>query len=394
MIIDRIEMRRVHVPMKSDAVASASFSGDRGASFTAGLDKHIISVYTDDGLVGLGETWKGTPDLAVRRAAQALLWRDPLRLSLLRLDLPHDPAVINPRDRGEVVAVTVRSIVQNPATHGFEIALADILGQAYGVPVCQLLGGALRDRVLVHYWSGRRTPEDLGAIAKMAQEQGIAGLKIKCARDDPHYERARAVYDACGPDFRLTMDPNMRFDTVEDTLRIGRELEGLPIEVFEDPVPKDDLDAYARLRDELDIPLALHLEHPQDVLAAVARGAADMFNLRGAMSGFVQTGYMAEVAGMRVWRGSGLDLGILDAWYAHACSVVASCTLGSDIVGNFLREDDLIAEPLVYEGSYVKVPAGPGLGVVLDEDALAKYVVDQGDDGPGAWSIDTTGSGK
>ena len=168
MIIDRIEMRRVHVPMKSDAVASASFSGDRGASFTAGLDKHIISVYTDDGLVGLGETWKGTPDLAVRRTAQALLGRDPLRLSLLRLDLPHDPAVINPRDRGEVVAVTVRSIVQNPATHGFEIALADILGQAYGVPVCQLLGGAVRDRVLVHYWSGRRTPEDLGAIAKMA----------------------------------------------------------------------------------------------------------------------------------------------------------------------------------------------------------------------------------
>ena len=63
-------------------------------------------------------------------------------------------------------------------------------------------------------------------------------------------------------------------------------------------------------------------------------------------------------------------------------------------MGNFLREDDLIAEPLVYEGSYVKVPAGPGLGVVLDEDALAKYVVDQSDGGPGSWSIDTTGSGK
>ena len=107
------------------------------------------------------------------------------------------------------------------------------------------------------------------------------------------------------------------------------------------------------------------------------------------MSGFVKTGYMAEVAGMQVWRGSGLDLGILDASYTHACAVVKVCTLGSDIVGNFLREDDLIAEPLVYEGSYVQVPEGPGLGVVLDEDALARYGVARGDDGgTGAWVVE------
>ncbi|MEE3257901.1 MAG: enolase C-terminal domain-like protein, partial [Candidatus Latescibacterota bacterium] len=322
MKIDRIEVCRIHVPMKSDTTSSGSFSGDTMASFTSGLDKHILKVYTDDGLVGLGETWKGTPDLAVCRAAEVLLGVDPTRLSLLRLDLPHDPEVINPRDRGDVESVPVRSIVQNPSTHAFEIAVADILGQAYGVPVCQLLGGAVRDKVLVHYWSGRRTPEDLAAVSRQAQERGFTGIKIKCALDDPHLERAQAVYDACGPEFRLTMDPNMRFGTVEYTLRIARELAGLPIEVFEDPIPKDKLDDYVRIRQEMDIPLALHLEHPEDVLAAIAAGAADMFNLRGTMSGFVKTGYMAEVAGMQVWRGSGLDLGILDASYTHACAVV------------------------------------------------------------------------
>ena len=389
MKIDRIEVFRVHVPMKTETANGTSVPTDSLASFTSGLDKHILKVYTDDGLIGLGETWKGTPDQAVRAAAESLLGQDPTRLPLLRLDLPYDPEVINVRDVGAVEAVPVRSIAHNPSIHAFEVALADIVGQAFGVPVCQLLGGAVRDRVLVHYWSGRCSPKDLGQRAKDAQTRGFTGIKIKCALDDPHVERARAVYEACGPEFRLTMDPNMRFETVEDTLRIAESLQGLPIEVFEDPIPKDNLADYVRIREAMDIPLGLHLEHPEDVLAAIAVGAADIFNLRGTMSGFIKTGYMAEIAGIRVWRGSGLDLGILDASYTHACAAVKSCTLGSDIVGNFLREDDLIIEPLVYEGSHVKVPEGPGLGVVLDEEALVKYAVETGDSGgPGAWVVE------
>ena len=166
MKIDRIEVFRVHVPMKAETNSSASVPADSLSSFTSGLDKHILKVHTDDGLVGLGETWKGTPDAAVRVAAERLLGQDPTRLSLLRLDLPYNPEVINVRDVGAVEAVPVRSIEHNPSIHAFEVALADIVGQAFGVPVCQLLGGAVRDRVLVHYWSGRCSPKDLGQRAK------------------------------------------------------------------------------------------------------------------------------------------------------------------------------------------------------------------------------------
>jgi muconate cycloisomerase len=138
----------------------------------------------------------------------------------------------------------------------------------------------------------------------------------------------------------------------------------------------------------MDIPLALHLERPDDVLEAIRLGAADIFNLRGTMTTVNQLGYMAEIAGMAIWRGSGLDLGILDASYAHVCAATPSCTLGSDIIGQFMREDDLITEPLVYEAGHVLVPQGPGLGVQLDLDALARYTVDKGDRGmPGAWSV-------
>ena len=323
----------------------------------------------------------------VRTAAEFLLGTDPTRLSLLRLNLPHDLNSVNARDLGAMVAV--RPVDHNPSIHAFEVALADLVGQAYGVPIYQLLGGAVRDRVLVHYWSGRLPLEALARMAREGQQMGFGGIKIKCVLEDPNVERVQAVYDACGPDFRISLDPNQRFRSIGDTLALAEALADYPVEVFEDPLPKDDLRAYAELRRHLSIPLALHMERPDDVLEAIRLEAADVFNLRGTMSTVHHLGYMAEVAGMAIWRGSGLDLNILDASYAHVCAATPSCTLGSDIIGQFMREDDLIVDPLAYENGHVLVPQGPGLGVVLDRDALARYAVERGDSGmPGSWSVD------
>ena len=83
---------------------------------------------------------------------------------------------------------------------------------------------------------------------------------------------------------------------------------------------------------------------------------------------------MAEIAGIPVWHRTEVDLGILDASYVHACAATAACSLPSDIIGNFLREDHVfLLEPLVYEKGEVLVPEGVGLGVELDLAALARY---------------------
>ena len=385
MKIIRIDVHRVHVPMSTAPVDPTAAVKD-GYVPTEDLHKHIIELHTDDGFVGLGETWKGTPDRAVRAAAEFLLGKDPTRLSLQYLELPHDSTAVNARDLGAMVAV--RPVDHNPSIHAFEVALADLVGQAHGVPIHQLLGGAVRDRVLVHYWSGRLPPEALAHVAREGQQLGFGGIKIKCVLEDPNVERVQAIYEACGPDFRISLDPNQRFRSIGDTLALAEALADYPIEVFEDPLPKDDLRAYAELRRHLSIPLALHMERPDDVLEAIRLEAADVFNLRGTMSTVHRLGYMAEVADMAIWRGSGLDLGILDASYAHVCAATPSCTLGSDIIGQFMREDDLIVEPLTYENGHVLVPQGPGLGVVLDRDALSRYAVERGDSGmPGTWSV-------
>ena len=385
MKIIRIDVHRVHVPMSTAPVDPTAAVKD-GYVPTEDLHKHIIELHTDDGFVGLGETWKGTPDRAVRAAAEFLLGKDPTRLSLQYLELPHDSTAVNARDLGAMVAV--RPVDHNPSIHAFEVALADLVGQAHGVPIHQLLGGAVRDRVLVHYWSGRLPPEALARAAREGQQLGFGGIKIKCVLEDPNVERVQAIYEACGPDFRISLDPNQRFRSIGDTLALAEALADYQIEVFEDPLPKDDLRAYAELRRHLSIPLALHMERPDDVLEAIRLEAADVFNLRGTMSTVHRLGYMAEVADMAIWRGSGLDLGILDASYAHVCAATPSCTLGSDIIGQFMREDDLIIDPLIYENGHVLVPQGPGLGVALDRDALSRYTVERGDSGmPGAWSV-------
>jgi muconate cycloisomerase len=68
-------------------------------------------------------------------------------------------------------------------------------------------------------------------------------------------------------------------------------------------------------------------------------------------------------------------LGILDMSYVHACAAAKACTMASDIIGNFLREDDLLVSPIRFVDGAAIVPQEPGLGVELDEEAVARYRV-------------------
>ena len=147
------------------------------------------------------------------------------------------------------------------------------------------------------------------------------------------------------------------------------------IECFEDPVSRSNLDWYVLLREKLDFPLALHLGNHQDVINAVKREACDYLNLGGSMNSFKQGTAIAEAAGMPVWHGSGVGLGISEASYVHACAATKATTLSSDIVGEMLRVDDLIVRPLAFEDGYFEVPQEPGLGVELDEEALERFGV-------------------
>ena len=153
-------------------------------------------------------------------------------------------------------------------------------------------------------------------------------------------------------------------------------------------MPQDRLDWYVELRTKIPQKIALHLTSITHLISALRADAADYYNLLGPLKEFAEWARLTRAAGHPTWRGTGNDLGVRDMSSVHAAAA-AGCQLHCDIIGHLLREDDLIVDPLVYEAGHVLVPEGPGLGVQLDEEALARYTVDRGDDGmPGAWTVE------
>jgi L-alanine-DL-glutamate epimerase-like enolase superfamily enzyme len=318
--------------------------------------KYIAEVHTDEGLVGLGESHRGIDPALVREALEPLIGLDPLKLNLRALPVPQSIAY----DVGE-------------------IAIYDIVGKASGLSVSQLLGGPFREWVGAHYWMGKRTPEESAEIAVEGKEKGFTGVKIKCGNDAPEHEsvaRVRAIRDAVGDDFELELDANGGFSKRDDLEELCRQLYELGVLRLEDPYPRVDPKPFAALRQRIPLPLAYHALTLGQVLEAVRIDAAQAMNVGcGSLSLFVRMADLADAAGIPTWHGSAQELGIRDAAYVHSIAAAPGCTLSSDIL-HHLWEDDLIETPLELKNGQVRVPSGPGLGVELDRDAVARYTVD------------------
>lgn len=380
MRITHIEKWQVVVPCREGILEREGRWFDPGLSTFDAVPKWIIRIHTDTGYIGLGESVRGETSESIDAGIASMLGCDPRTLPLQKLPLP------------EAASYTT-----------FEMAIFDLLGRAWDVPAYQLLGGARQEQVQVDYWASRRGVEETAKQAQDGRRQGFQGIKIKAAlaspyapatgdasrstpgdhtryaaihEDDPIRECVAAIAAAVGSDFTITVDPNCRLYDAERALRIARELAEFNVLVLEDPIPwKGNLDTYARLRREFPVPVAIHVFTPDAVLEAIRKDAVDHFNINGSMVEFVKMAWLAEQAGISCWHGSGVDLGIRDMSYVHASLAAGGCTLPGDLVGNFLRVDDLIQEPIqIIEGA-VPRPTAPGLGVGLDETALRTFAV-------------------
>lgn len=355
MKITKIETFRVRVPLHPVSWHSANIEGWSGAWWD--LPIVLLRMTADSGLSGLGEAPKGVAESTVRQYAPLFTGQDPFDLNWQHLPI------------GDIWGQA------SGAYQAYEMALYDLVGKALELPVCQLLGGAYRDRVRGSLCSGQMWPDDAARRARLAVELGIDVLKMKAAVGDPVVERFSAINKAVGTAVKVTVDAVQRLQHPTHVLGIARGLEPYldNIECFEDPVARSNLDWYVLLREKLDFPLALHLSSHQDVINAVKREACDYLNLGRSLNSFKQSTAIAGAAGMPVWHGSGVGLGISEASYLHACAAAKAATLSSDIVGELIRVDDLVVRPLEFDDGYFKVPQEPGLGVELDEEALERF---------------------
>jgi muconate cycloisomerase len=369
MRITAIDIWTVVVPTIPGRVHSPEWVPETGWDE---MPKHLIRLRTDTELIGIGETGRGRPIEDVRAGAALLLGRDPETLALQDIygkrAGAHEERLADGNDEKLDVGT-------GPAYEAFEMAVFDLVGRARGVPVHALLGGAVRDRVRADYWMGHQTPEDGKRSVERALSQGFKGVKIKCRIQEPMVERLQAMLEVGGTEFKVTVDPNERFQTAEQTIQLAAELKVLGnVEVFEDPIPKSDMEGYARIHEAIELPVAMHLGDARRIIDAVKAGVIDCLNTGGGLVGFQRNAAVVAAAGLPCWHGSGNDLGIIDTANVHAAAAAPNCTMASDFVGSWTREDDLIADPIQFADGYVPTPTAPGLGCELDEQALPRYL--------------------
>ena len=224
MKITTVDIWTVVVPTIPGRVHSPEWVAETGWDQ---VPKHIVRLNTDTELVGLGETGRGVPIEQVREGAAQLLGKDPEQLTL--------QDIFADRHDGTEELPTVGA---GPAYDAFEMAIFDLVGKARRVPVHALLGGAVRDRVRADYWMGHLTVEDGKRAVERALAHGFKGVKIKCKIEEPMVERLEAMREVGGVDFKVTVDPNERFHTAEQTIELAQQLEAVGnVEVFEDPDP-------------------------------------------------------------------------------------------------------------------------------------------------------------
>lgn len=338
----------------------------------------IVEVETDEGIVGLGEMGGGGESAeAVFRAMKSyLVGHDPARLEEMRFLIANPTASLY-NNRTQVLAA-------------LEFACLDILGQKWGVPVCDILGGKLNDRVPFASYlffrypnpkdgSGEsRTAEQLVVLAKdLKAKYGFTSHKLKGGVFAPEYELEcyRAVAEELKGD-RFRFDPNGAFST-ETAIWFGQQIEDIRNDYLEDPV--FGLHGMRRVREKVRMPLATNtvVVNFEQLAANILNTAVDVILLDttfwGGIRPCIKAAGICETFQLGVAVHSSGELGIQLATMLHLGAVIPNLTFAADAHYHHVADDIIVGGKLPYENGSIAVPTGPGLGVKLDRDKLAEY---------------------
>jgi len=338
----------------------------------------IVEVETDNGLIGLGEMGGGGESAeAVFRAMKTyLVGHDPVHREEMRFLIANPTASLY-NNRTQVLAA-------------LEFACLDILGQAWGVPVCDILGGRLRDRVPFASYCFFRYPDprtgtgEVRAIEQLVEHAcelkrrfGFTTHKLKGGVFHPDYELEayRALADAF-PEDSLRFDPNGVWST-EQAIRFGQAIENLRNDYLEDPVYG--MNGMRRTRENVRVPLATNtvVVNFEQLAANALNTAVDVILLDTTFWGGIQACLKAagvcETFQMGVAVHSSGELGIQLATMLHLGTVIPNLTFAADAHYHHLMDDVIVGGKMQYCHGALPVPTAPGLGVTLDRDKMARY---------------------
>src|SRR5262252_9533471 len=338
----------------------------------------IVEVETDNGLIGLGEMGGGGESAeAVFRAMKAyLVGHDPARLEEMRFLIANPTASLY-NNRTQILAA-------------LEFACLDILGQKWGVPVHDILGGKVRDRVpfasyLFFRYANPETGEGevrtcdqlVDHARELKTTHGFRSHKLKGGVFPPAYELEcyRALAAALpGDSFRF--DPNGVWST-EQAIWFGQRIEDLRNDYLEDPV--FGLHGMRRTREKVRMPLATNtvVVGFEQLAANIRETAVDVILLDttfwGGIRPCVKAAGICEAFQFGVAVHSSGELGIQLATMLHLGAALPNLTFAADAHYHHLVDDVIEGGKLTYCHGRIEVPQAPGLGIKLDRDRVAEY---------------------
>jgi L-alanine-DL-glutamate epimerase-like enolase superfamily enzyme len=327
----------------------------------------IVEIFTDEGLVGVGEapgpTLPTIQTIIEREFVQFLVEEDPHRIEWLVHRLEEYA-----RNWSGIAAY---------ATAGIEMALLDLKGKSLGVPVAELLGGFCREAVPVVGYLFIDTPEGNAEKAAEYVQAGYSELKLKVGRDlGQDYDTLGAIRDRVGNGVKIRIDANMNW-SVPAAVKWIRALEPFDLQYVEQPVPDFDLQGMAAVRRAVSTPIAAD-EACTGLRSAVELIKADACDVlvvypseAGGLTRACQIAALASETGKWCAIGSWAELGVATVANAHVVAASSNFPFASDTHYPF-QLDDVLTSAVRIEDGTITVPHGPGLGVTLDPDHVAR----------------------
>lgn len=365
LAISSVEVIPVRLPLREPfAIAYATYPD---------VPTVLVRVTAADGAIGwgeatpdpnvTGETYAGTAETLRRDLAPSLIGRDA-------------------RDREAAIQALDARVEGVPAAKAaLDIALHDLVGRAFGVPVWALLGGRSKPALTISRVVSMGEPAAMARAAIRHVEDGFATVKVKVGDPvDPRLDvrRLAAVREAVGPDVAIKVDVNQGWRTTGVAIAAMRELAPSRPAYVEQPVLWWDLDGLAEIRRQTGQTVMVDegCHGPREMLRIVGLRAADLVNIKlmksGGLVNALKLNAIAEMAGVAAQVGTMVESSIASAAGLHLALALANVRT-VEMGGPLMLAADIGDLASHYDRDRIVLPDRPGLGIEVDETAVRRF---------------------
>lgn len=368
-VVERVETMLVDLPtIRPHKLSVATMNGQT---------LMLVKIHCSDGIVGIGE---GTTIGGLAYGGES---PEGMKLAI---DTYFAPLMVG-QDASAVRALTARigkMIKENRfAKCAVETALLDAHGKRLGLPISELLGGRLRNRLPVAWTlASGDTGKDIAEAEKMLglRRHNIFKLKIGARTPSADVAHVAAIKRALGSRGAVRVDVNMAWSEAQAAYGMAA-LADAGCELVEQPVAS--ASALGRLVRRFPVALMADesLHGPETAFEIAKTAGADVFAVKIEQSGGLfnaqRVAAIADAAGIGLYGGTMLEGAVGTIASAQLFSTFANLQWGTELFGPLLLTEEILAQPLDYSDFELTVPRGPGLGIELDDDRVAFFSRDK-----------------